>query len=434
MKTIDEAVNEMQPKIVYGFVPPTPKPEDHILGGFTKMPKLLVMPSKDWASFYPTFESQLRPNYDSSGCTIYASNNAIETYLRGVFNVNFDCSERYPYINAHIRPPGADPVTVLQVQRKYGQIAESRLPVTDTFEEFIKPDPMTADLIAEGKAFAYELKYEQLWEYGANISNEEKRKRINECLAYSPIVVSVSAWKERGGVYIDNGISNNHLTMIGRETPQGFEVFDSYADNAGEATKILSLDHNIEFAARIMLVAKDIDGTTAPIQINVFLKLLTALKNALYALVGNEPVPPVLVVKPTPMPPVVPPEPPPVIVEVAPIDLTIQEIKQLITGTAVLCDVEPELALAVAKAESGFNPKAVNKNKDRVKSTDRGLYQWNDYWHPDITDEMAFDPKIATTLFCNAVKAGKLKTFWSASQKNWSKDLSLTIKNKYNVA
>jgi hypothetical protein len=93
------------------------------------------------------------------------------------------------------------------------------------------------------------------------------------------------------------------------------------------------------------------------------------------------------------------------------------ELEQMIRTTAISYDVDPNLAVKVAKCESNLEVNAVNKNKNGT--TDRGIYQWNDYYHPDITDKMAFDPQIATNKFCEAVKNGNL-SWWNASKKCWN--------------
>jgi len=50
----------------------------------------------------------------------------------------------------------------------------------------------------------------------------------------------------------------------------------------------------------------------------------------------------------------------------------------------------------IAFCESTLNPKAVNTNTSGSK--DRGLWQWNNKWHPKITDKMAFNPIVASRL------------------------------------
>lgn len=87
------------------------------------------------------------------------------------------------------------------------------------------------------------------------------------------------------------------------------------------------------------------------------------------------------------------------------------------TQKDMLCDI--------CYAESGYNPKA--KLVNSVGSVDRGLFQWNSYWHPKITDEIAYDPEKNTRLACQAILDGKAMTYWKASAKNWNKN------NKYFV-
>lgn len=82
---------------------------------------------------------------------------------------------------------------------------------------------------------------------------------------------------------------------------------------------------------------------------------------------------------------------------------------------------QENIAVAVARCESELNPKATNKIGNHPStSTDRGLYQWNDYWHKEISDECAFNPECATKAFCRAVKDGHLN-WWNASRECWKK-------------
>ena len=93
------------------------------------------------------------------------------------------------------------------------------------------------------------------------------------------------------------------------------------------------------------------------------------------------------------------------------------DLEALIRWKALRAGVEPDLAVAVAKAESGLNASALNINNGGSK--DRGLYQWNDKYHPEITDAMAYDPETATDLFLKAVNQKHL-SWWSASAKVWN--------------
>lgn len=92
--------------------------------------------------------------------------------------------------------------------------------------------------------------------------------------------------------------------------------------------------------------------------------------------------------------------------------------EQIIREVANNAGVSADLAVAVAKCESSLNPQAVNINKDG--SVDRGLFQINGKYHPEISEADAFDPTKATQFFCDAFKAGHIN-WWNASKNCWSK-------------
>lgn len=72
------------------------------------------------------------------------------------------------------------------------------------------------------------------------------------------------------------------------------------------------------------------------------------------------------------------------------------------------------LFLAVTKAESGWNPAAVNVAGNSPPSRDRGLVQINDYWHPEVSDACAFDPACAAQACWTISSHGTRWSPWSA--------------------
>ena len=58
--------------------------------------------------------------------------------------------------------------------------------------------------------------------------------------------------------------------------------------------------------------------------------------------------------------------------------------------------VDPSLVAAILIQESGYNPKPKdNPSYDKagnIVGYDRGIAQINSYWHPEVTDEQAYDP------------------------------------------
>lgn len=81
--------------------------------------------------------------------------------------------------------------------------------------------------------------------------------------------------------------------------------------------------------------------------------------------------------------------------------------------------LQKDLLCDICQCESGFvlTAKLVNS----PTSIDRGLFQWNNRWHPEITDEIAYDPEKATRLACKAILNKQSHAFWSASERCWNK-------------
>jgi hypothetical protein len=79
--------------------------------------------------------------------------------------------------------------------------------------------------------------------------------------------------------------------------------------------------------------------------------------------------------------------------------------------------IDPKLAIKVAKCESNFCATAQNINTDG--SIDRGVFQINSKYHPEVSKEQAEDIVFATRFFCKAFKEGNLK-WWDATKKCWA--------------
>jgi len=92
--------------------------------------------------------------------------------------------------------------------------------------------------------------------------------------------------------------------------------------------------------------------------------------------------------------------------------------EQIIRKIAREQGIDEELAVRVAKCESSLDEKAKHTNADG--SIDRGLFQINNKAHPEVSDEVAFNPIMATEFFCKAFKSGNI-SWWSATITCWEK-------------
>lgn len=76
--------------------------------------------------------------------------------------------------------------------------------------------------------------------------------------------------------------------------------------------------------------------------------------------------------------------------------LSYQAVARLAKNAGLSCSGSRiALAVAVAKAESGFRANATN-TVGNAHGVDRGLWQVNSYWHPNVSASCAFSPS------CNA--------------------------------
>lgn len=233
----------------YGFVAPEEITSDqYVLGGLSKLPKTILKPDGDWSAFYPRYEPQFNEHFDSYGCTVWGTENAIETLIKFLVNEERNYSERYIYNIAEVVPPGADPHYIAETIREYGLVPDDALPMTPSYEEFTQPKPMDPKLIALGRSWEYSLGHEWVWK--TNQSKDARLAKIKEALQYSPLGVSVTAWQKEGDMYVDGGMPNTHWCVLGAVRENGYEIFDSY----DQSVKILSFDHNIQFCKRYALL------------------------------------------------------------------------------------------------------------------------------------------------------------------------------------
>lgn len=72
----------------------------------------------------------------------------------------------------------------------------------------------------------------------------------------------------------------------------------------------------------------------------------------------------------------------------------------------------PEYLIKLAKCESSLRPEMINDNG--IYGLDRGLFQWNDKYHPEISNECAFSPECATKETIKLIKKGRGKE-WRCS-------------------
>ena len=220
-------------KTNYGYVKDEILDEDYVLGGL-QLPTEILQPMGQWDEFIPADEIQRTEKYETYGCTIYGTQNALEFLFKRVFGEIRNFSERYVYIFTKTRKPGNSPKTIIEAIRKQcGMIDEDIMPMKDakTYEDYINPDPLPVLLEWKGEDFLKDYKINYEWVFNDN-QIHNRNEAIKTALQYSPLGIAVAAWTYDFDkkVYIrPKGAEDNHWCVIfGYADGLYFQVFDSY--------------------------------------------------------------------------------------------------------------------------------------------------------------------------------------------------------------
>jgi len=230
----------------FGFQPPDFDSEENknawTLGAVDK--KVVLQKDGQWDDYLPDYEPQAL-DYETWSCTVFGTLNCCEILDRRLFNKSSNYSDTFTASLCQIRKPGANPQTAAENIRHRGVVDERLYPRPKTYDEFTSPVP--CDLLSIAKGWDYTLNHEWLWRGG--LSRSERMEILKEALTYGPVGISVTAWYERDGIYVDRGKANTHWCTLYGWNNKGWKVFDSY----DHAKKIVSFGHNIEFAKSYFL-------------------------------------------------------------------------------------------------------------------------------------------------------------------------------------
>lgn len=233
----------------HGYIKPVRKATDYKLG---RLGEEVLVPNGDWFNWIPLYEPQYGNGFDTNGCTIWGTQNALETLLKRITGKDFNFSERHVYIGTGTRPPGNDPFTIGEWIRKNGMVSETLLPFTQTFEEFIQPDPLPDSITKEARKFLDEYDIGQEYVFDDSMSFEERTKAITQALKYSPLGISVFAWvKDENGLYYrPSGAPDCHWCVLIGEDDTRYVVLDSYDQSIKHVRKDMDFSTVIRYSVK----------------------------------------------------------------------------------------------------------------------------------------------------------------------------------------
>lgn len=273
--------------IHHGFIAPIIN-ADHFVLGASQLPTDIIRADRDYTSFLPEFERQMLYGLETCNCSGFGTDQAIQIYLKAKYGVTMNFSDRDLGIKAGTRPPGNDPHTVAEAWRKQGVAQEKTLPWTtdaNTIDKYYSypSEQKKNQCITEGKNFltVYDMGHEWVWS-DPNISIAEKQKLILDALQYSPVAVSVLAWRQDGDVYVkDRGEPDNHWVVIVKgEEGKPWKILDHYSP----FLKDLEWEYDFGFAKRYHLEKVSEEEVIKQSAITALQEQIIALANQVIAL------------------------------------------------------------------------------------------------------------------------------------------------------
>jgi hypothetical protein len=236
----------------FGLVEELRSITDYVFGQY-QMPIIPYVEDGNWEKWLPQYENQTtKVGDETSGCTVWGTLNAVETFMKRVYGHEPNYSERFTYLNVPIDPKrGADPHRTCETVRKFGVIDERDMPMTRTLQEYLSTADLTEKEYKKGTKWLENHDFKHEWLWSSRPANYIEV--LKESLKTSPIGVSVSAWNMVDGVFVSYGNVNNHWCMLYKIDDEGYPwVFDSY----DHTKKKLSKDHNIRRAKRFWIHRK----------------------------------------------------------------------------------------------------------------------------------------------------------------------------------
>ena|SRR3990167_10836873 len=303
----------------------------------------------------------------------------------------------------------------LQAIENHGLIPKKLLPLKSymTWDEYHDPKRITEEMVNIGKQFKdrFQINYEKVLEI-----------HYKELLKDDMLNVAGFAWPTpQNGVYPRIIKEPNHVWVNFMRT---YFAFDNYIDTDGDYIKHLAPDYDFyEYGYRVFINREN----NIQEQLSKLGQILKKIGEWLGLIIRERKLEPVIE------------EPKP---EIKP-ELVLPPLLALKWGTKeqarhsvrVLCDMEglsvkdKNLITAVIDCESGFDTKAVNKNKDGRGSIDYGIIQANSYWYigkgkPIASVEEALNnPEKCVRVMIQQFKKGRLKDWVCYKSKAYQKYL-----------
>lgn len=199
---------------------------DHYYGCVIR--KDVVQQDRDWRPYLGAGERQSTPTVETYNCTAFATHNAQEAYMKRVYGIDVNWSDRYLGARAGTGTGGNSPHTVAEVQRKYaGCIPEGAFAFGDNIQSI---DDYYSGILWAHKLLGarHVLRWDMQHEWVLNGNETNWQDILYDALLFSPVGIAVQAWTEDGGTYVRTGSDTHWTTLVGARKGRYLVVADSY--------------------------------------------------------------------------------------------------------------------------------------------------------------------------------------------------------------
>jgi hypothetical protein len=268
-------------KTDFGYIKDEIREDDFVFGGGHVPEKQIINPKADYRPYRLPYEGQAL-KYETWACVAFSILRAIATQHKLLTGEELNFSERFIAVLGKIRKPGTSPNKIADLVRENGLIPQEKLPMPDTYEEFLTPDPMDVALLVLGQNFLnkWDIKHEWVWK-DDDLKPEIKFEKLKKIMKYGTVCVSVYGWRKNGRVYFKREADeDNHFTFLEHIDHKDFAyVFDSYHDGP----KVLEPFYNFERAKVFFLLKRtEPRNTTKFVAIGIIKTLLEALRKLFF--------------------------------------------------------------------------------------------------------------------------------------------------------
>lgn len=207
----------------FGLIETVPDPKDYVLGAETKLPKVVLCPSRDWTQWLPPLELQkdYSTGFDTFGCVTYSCLNVLET-LAKFHGMEWNDSDRFTVKASGTSPAYGNTLNrVAESVRVYdGTVPEADYPFVITQAEYYQAIPDS--LIDKGQESLKTKKIGYEWVTWAGADKE----KMWEALQYSPLQATVDYNAMVTNTIYQN--TNHAIVVYAGEYKKNWKIYDQY--------------------------------------------------------------------------------------------------------------------------------------------------------------------------------------------------------------